>query len=95
MGIEVTTGSAIAGASVAVLPAWEYVRIVRANVKMRWWREIYLHEYRRFKRVGSQSWRDLTEVSFDNMPILTVLDSPLPLATTAIPVLHRRMYCRA
>jgi hypothetical protein len=40
MGIEVTTGSAIAGASVAVLTAWEYVRVVRANVKTRWWREI-------------------------------------------------------
>jgi hypothetical protein len=33
-------GSAIAGASVAVLPAWEYVRIVRASVETRWWREI-------------------------------------------------------
>jgi hypothetical protein len=78
-----------------VPPAWEYVRVVRANVKTRWWREITFMNTGVCKGLDAQSWKDLTEESFGNMPIVTVLDSPFPLATTAIPVLHRRMHCRA
>ena len=40
------------------------------------------------KGLDAQSWKDLTEESFGNMPVVTVLESPFPFATTAIPVFH-------
>lgn len=50
-------------------------------------------------RVFAQSARnppvELADRSFSNVTVLNVLDSSFPVATAAVPVLNRRVYCGA